>query len=71
MSAFSRKCNGAFAVNFDLMGGKIVGFARECHFVVAHFSLSATDVPMMKTNDPVGMLLDIYDYNILKILHLV
>ena len=45
-SSFSRKCNGAFAVNFDLMGRKVVGVAKECHFVVAHLSLSATAVPI-------------------------
>ena len=46
MSSFSRKCNGAFAVNFDLMGGKIVSVPTECHFPVAHFSVGATAVPI-------------------------
>ena len=56
-------------MNFDLMGGKLVSVARECHFAVAHLSecYGCSNQPQMKTNDPVGTLLDIYDYNILKI----
>ena len=45
MSSFSRTWNGAFAVNFDRMGGEIISVPTECHFPVAHFYVGATAVP--------------------------
>ena len=57
-------------MNFDLMGRKVVSVAKDFHVLEGAFAFECfgcSNQPQMKTNDPVIMLLDIYDYNILKI----